>query len=116
MPRGMKPPPAIIRVESMSDGREIRPEGFVDDFTGERVVIPKDNRPPRRLVTPQEARDASNRAKLAGAKAVLVASGLGAPAAKVELVPKGMMVVGHMRTKDGRELAILRPRPAMRRV
>lgn len=77
MPRKPKPPPAIKRIESLSTGRELRPEWIVDDFTGERVAVPQDMRPERRLMSGAELQEEANKAKLAGYKAVLIASGMG---------------------------------------
>jgi hypothetical protein len=48
MPRKVGPPPLVLRIESLSDGREIRPETFVSDF-GEHETLPvkPDPRPAR---------------------------------------------------------------------
>lgn len=39
MPRRPKPPPQILRIETLSDGKEVRPpqEPLFDDFTNEPI-------------------------------------------------------------------------------
>jgi hypothetical protein len=60
MPRKPKLGPAILKIERMSDGGEIRPV-IVDDFTGE-VIEPKLAPMPTVAPTPpQDVRDAENR-------------------------------------------------------
>lgn len=71
MPRKPALPPMIYRVEGMSDGRELRPRAFIDDFTGEAMPVVQDDRPTRVLPSGQELRDAHNRAETARKVAVI---------------------------------------------
>lgn len=66
MPRKVKPGPAILRVEGISDGVDRR---LVDDFTGEMIPQP-DARPPK-IQSAQAVRDQYNRERLAEKRALL---------------------------------------------
>ena len=63
------PPIANMVIEGLSDGREVRAESFVDDFTGQVMPVVQDTRPARRLPTPNEM--ALRRKQIAQAKAEL---------------------------------------------
>lgn len=44
MPRKPKPEPVIMVVQRMSDGHEVHAGAFVDDFTGQPMVMVQDAR------------------------------------------------------------------------
>lgn len=77
MPRKVSLPPAILKVESLSDGREIRPKSFVEDFPeGRELPVKPDPTPARVMQSGNELLDARKRAKLAAQLNMLKAVGI----------------------------------------
>lgn len=109
MPRKVKPGPAILKIEGLSDGREIRPKTYVDDFTGQAMPVVQDMKPVRAMKSAQEVKDEINRAKRKQLDKILQAT---KPQAKqVELIPKGWRKIGELGGK-----AMLVPMPPWRRM
>lgn len=119
MPRKPKLPVPVLRIEGLSDGREIRSEVVAGDF-GEVVPIAPDTRPARYVLTPKdiEGKAARNKAKQHKAVMVLVGWGdkVGYVAPSVDVIPAGQMLIGKIKLKDGSELALLKAKPPFRRI
>jgi hypothetical protein len=109
MPRKPKPPPAILKVEGLSDGRA----GLVDDFTGEPISEPDAG--PRESAVDVQA--AGHRQAIADKRAMLQQIGL--IPSEPKLVPPnipGKRAIGRIKLKDGTEMAILAPKNPIRRI
>ncbi len=70
MSRRAKPGPPMV-IERVSDGREVRPRVFVDDFTGEELPMVQDTRPARSVANGWEVREREQREREAKARALL---------------------------------------------
>lgn len=121
MPRKPKLPPLILKIESLSTGREFRPECIVDELGGGGMIpVAQDMRPVRELETGREMQDRGNRAKLLAKQKLLVKVGMGKHIGMAEVkpvqhvAPEGMRVVGVLKSKDG-ERAMLAAMPSWRR-
>ena len=77
MPRKAKDrPEGSLRIEGLSDGREIRPVAFVDDFNGLAVPMVQDTREARALEPAQVAIERKQRQQVATKRALLESVGL----------------------------------------
>jgi hypothetical protein len=63
MPRKPKAPLPLV-IESLSTGRELRPEFIISDLTGERIPVVQDTRPIRKLPMPEDIQRAKHLARL----------------------------------------------------
>lgn len=109
MPRKPNPPPAIFRIEGMSDGIDRR---LVDDFSGE--LLPQPIRP---VVDPQIAIDARKRLVRDNQRALLEATGI--IKTDAPRTPKAQLVAPHIHGKRAIQfsdtLAIMVDKPSWRR-
>lgn len=113
MPRKPSLGPRILRIEGLSDGREVRPSEYFDDLSQQwRPMIP-DTALPRVMVSAADLTERRQRAKLAAYQQVLIASGIwpGRKPKTVELVPKGKRKISEIAGK-----AILVTNPTWRRL
>lgn len=110
MPRKVKSGPPILKIEGLSDGREIRDETFICDLTGEVKPVVQDMKPVRVMKSAQEVTNEINKAKREFFDKVLHASLL-AKAKPVELVP-----IGKRKIAELNGMAVLVPRKPWRRV
>lgn len=78
MPFKPKAPPVILAIESLSDGREIRPLTVPNDFDpGKPIPVPQDPRAPRVMKSGNELLNEIKQAEIDSYKQVLVLAGLG---------------------------------------
>jgi hypothetical protein len=78
MPFKPKPPPVILAIESLSDGREIRPSHYRDELNGGKMMpIPQDPRPPRVMKSGNELLSEIKQKEIDTYAKVLVKAGLG---------------------------------------
>ncbi len=72
------PPVGYMRIEGMSDGREVIADPGLDDFTGQPIAVAKPSRPTlaKPLQSGQELRDRASRAKVAQGRDMLERVGL----------------------------------------
>jgi hypothetical protein len=112
MPRKPGLPVVMFKIEGLSDGREIRPATFPDDFSGQVLPVIQDARPARKLKSGNELTAERNVNKLERSQTVLRLSGIWASAPKlVELIPKGKRKIAMINGK-----AVLIDMPKWRRV
>jgi hypothetical protein len=76
MPRKPKQPSFDLKIEGLSDGREIRPKTFVSDFGGEVLPVVQDPSPAKVMKSAQEVKNEINRAKRAVARTILENTGI----------------------------------------
>ena len=118
MPFKPKPPPPILRIESLSIGLEIRPLTVPNDFDPDKPIpVPQDPRAPRVMKSGNELLNEIKRKEIEDYKQVLVVAGLGnlvghKPEPKL-VAPElpGMRPV----TKLGNKLVISIPKDPIRR-
>lgn len=100
-------------IEGLSDGREIRPESFVEDFTGEVMPVVQDTKPVQAVPSAQDIRLRMQRDKQARAKAMVDTLFGAKPEAEAKPPRvKGMRPVARL----GEGKVIMAPVPPWRRV
>lgn len=117
MPRATKLPPPILRIESLSTGREMRPESFVDDFTGEALPMVQDDSPVRPPMDANEFDRARHRAKAEAQAEILRKAGIIKSEPEPRLVTPtipGMRPVAQLESR-GKALAVYMPANPLRR-
>ena len=97
-------------IQRLSDGREVRPEFVIDDFTGERIAIVQDQRPVQVLPSADVVRAQHKRATRDMQRSFLASVGIGAMA-MVKPGPKATEF-----TIAGERYAIRQPSSPLRRV
>ena len=118
MPFKPKPPPPILRIESLSTGREFRPLFLENDLEPDKPIpVPPDDSPIRQMKSGNELLNEIKRKEIEDYKQVLVVAGLGnlvghKPEPKL-VAPElpGMRPV----TKLGNKLVISIPKDPIRR-
>jgi len=113
MPRKPSLGPGILRIEGLSDGREVRPSEYFDDLSQQWRPMAPDTALPRVIVSAADLTERKQLAKLAAYQQILITSGIwpGAKPKTVELIPKGKRKIGEIAGK-----AMLVDMPKWRRV